>query len=224
MKLSIWVLLLILTIGTNSQALYKKITHNLDPEARCLDGSLPAIYLHDADPINVLFYFIGGASCGDDSLSSTLESCYQRSKSMYGSSTFWPETKVGEGILSTDPTKNIFANWTKVIILYCDGAFHQGNTKVPYSYKDTKLYFRGSVNTRAHFQYIHNKYNLSNAERVVLSGSSAGGMATFIWAEYLKKLIGFPDVKFYPIIDSGIFLDPDEPLANFDLKESSNGL
>lgn len=48
MKFSIWVLLLalLLVIGTTSQALYKKIAHNLDPEARCLDGSLPAIYLN----------------------------------------------------------------------------------------------------------------------------------------------------------------------------------
>lgn len=218
MKLSILVFLLVLTIGANSQALYKKIANNLDPEARCLDGSIPSIYLHEADPKNILFYFIGGASCGEDSLSATLESCYQRSKSMYGSSIYWPETKVGEGILSTDPTKNIFANWTKVIILYCDGAFHQGNTKIPYSYKDAKLFFRGSVNTRSHFQYIHNRYNLSNAERVILSGSSAGGIATFIWADYLKNFIGNPQVKFYPIVDSGIFLNPEEPLAEFHLK------
>lgn len=199
---------LILAISTASQAIYNKVIHNIDPEARCLDGSLPAIYLHEADPKNILFYMIGGASCGEDSLSATLESCYQRSKTMYGSSIYWPDTRVGQGIQSTDPAKNIFANWTKVVMLYCDGAFHQGNTKEPYSYKDTKLYFRGAVNTRSHFQYIHNKYNLSNAERVVLSGSSAGGIATFIWAEYLQKFIGNPQVKFYSIIDSGIFLDP----------------
>jgi hypothetical protein len=133
---------------------------------------------------------------------------------MYGSSTFWPENKtLAEGILSNDPTKNIFADWTKIIILYCDGSFHQGMTKDPYSYKDTKLYFRGAVNTRSHFQYIHNRFNLSNAERVVLSGTSAGGIATYIWADYLKGFIGNPAVKFYAIVDSGIFLDPSEKLG-----------
>lgn len=128
-----------------------------------------------------MFYLEGGGVCGGNSLADTLENCYQRSKTSYGSSIYWPEIKEGEGILSTDSTKNIFANWTKVIMLYCDGAFHQGNTKEPFSYKDTMLYFRGSVNTRAHFQYIHNKYNLSNAEQVVLSGSSAGGIAALSW-------------------------------------------
>jgi hypothetical protein len=123
-------LIAVLLLSVSSLPDYKKIVHNLDPEARCLDGSSPAIYLHEADQKNILFYLIGGADCAGADLSSTLENCYQRSKTMYGSSLYWPETKeIGEGILSTDPTKNIFANWTKVIILYCDGVFHQGNTK-----------------------------------------------------------------------------------------------
>lgn len=78
MKNSIKKLLFIfvLVVSTDSQAIYNKVIHNIDPEARCLDGSLPAIYLHEADPKNILFYMIGGASCGEDSLSATLESCY----------------------------------------------------------------------------------------------------------------------------------------------------
>ena len=92
-------------------------------------------------------------------------------------------------------------------MIYCDGAFHQGNTKEPYSYKDTDLYFRGAVNTRAHFQYIHNRYNLTNADNVILSGSSAGGISTFIWVDYLKSFVGNSRVKIHSIIDSGIFLD-----------------
>lgn len=137
---------------------------------------------------------------------------------MYGSSIFWANTKTGEGILSTDASKNIFANWTKVIMLYCDGAFHQGYVKQPYSYKDTKLYFRGAINTRAHFQYIHHLYNLSNAEKVVLSGSSAGGISTFIWVDYLKQFINNPMTKVFSIIDSGIFLDPSEQDGSFTVR------
>jgi O-palmitoleoyl-L-serine hydrolase len=140
---------------------------------------------------------------------------------MYGSSLYWPETKVGEGILSTNPSKNIFANWTKVILLYCDGAFHQGMTKEPFNYKDSKLYFRGAVNTRAHFQYVHNRFNLAKADRIIISGSSAGGIATYIWADYLRGFIGNPSVKLYSIVDSGIFLDTSEELG-FALKEGSS--
>jgi len=73
--------------------------------------------------------------------------------------------------------------------MYCDGAFHQGNNKYPVQYKDRQLYFRGSVNTRSHFKYADLKYNLSNADRIIVSGSSAGGMATIIWLSYVKSLV-----------------------------------
>jgi hypothetical protein len=52
--------------------------------------------------------------------------------------------------LSTDPAINDMANWTKILLGYCDGGMHQGNRKTPISYKGSKLYFRGAVNTRSH--------------------------------------------------------------------------
>jgi O-palmitoleoyl-L-serine hydrolase len=150
---------------------------------------------------------MGGGDCGGTDLQTTLENCYQRSKTVYGSSIYWAETRPWGGILSTNASLNPFATWTKVFMIYCDGAFHQGNTKEPFSYKDTDLYFRGGLNTRAHFQYIHNRFNLTNADNVILSGSSAGGISTFIWVDYLKSFVGNSRVKIHSIIDSGIFLD-----------------
>lgn len=82
-------ILLLLSLVASSQSAYKKITNTLDPEAKCLDGSSPAFYLHEGDPKNILFYLQGGADCAGTDLSSTLERCYQRSKSMYGSSIYW---------------------------------------------------------------------------------------------------------------------------------------
>jgi len=69
-----------------------------------------------------------------------------------------------EGMLSTDPTKSRFANWTKFMFAYCDGSFHQGNRNSPLSYKDSKLYLRGSNIVRAHLKYIQQKYNLASAK------------------------------------------------------------
>lgn len=96
------------------------------------------------------------------------------------------------GVLSTDPKKNAFANWTKIVMIYCDGAFHQGNNKNGIKYKDATLYFRGSVNTRSHFKYADLKYNLSAANKIVLTGSSAGGMAVNMWHQYLKDMVPHP--------------------------------
>lgn len=97
------------------------------------------------------------------------------------------------------------------MFLYCDGAFHQGYSKNPVKYKDTSLYFRGATITRSHFKFLDTHFSFKNAEKVVLTGSSAGGMATFVWADYLKTLVG-ESTSYYSIPDSGIFLNPADPM------------
>lgn len=69
-----------------------------------------------------------------------------------------------QGMLSTDPEKSRFASWSKFIFAYCDGSFHQGNRISPVSYKDSKLYLKGSHITRAHLKYIQQKYNIKSAK------------------------------------------------------------
>lgn len=86
-----------------------------------------------------------------------------------------------------------------MIITYCDGSFHQGYSKTPIKYKDSSLFFRGGLNTKSHFKYIHNKVNFANSDNVIITGSSAGGVATFIWADYLKSLLPNPKTKFFSI-------------------------
>ena len=187
----------------------------------CLDGSDPMIYLHEGgDTKNILFYFIGGGACLGTDLPSTLESCYKRSKGQFGTSTTWPETYDGAdgGILALDPSKSKFANWTKIVIMYCDGAFHQGNNKIPVQYKDRQLYFRGGVNTRSHIKWADNKYNLAQAERIIVSGSSAGGIATYLWVDYFRTLVANPKVVF-GVADSGVFYNP---LINSQLSVDEN--
>jgi hypothetical protein len=51
---------------------YQKIAHQTDPDAKCLDGSPAALYLHEGSSTNILFYFQGGAMCGDVDLSTTI--------------------------------------------------------------------------------------------------------------------------------------------------------
>ena len=43
-----------------------------------------------------------------------------------GSSKYLENSYEGEGYLSTHPEVNVYGNWTKILIPYCDGAFHQG--------------------------------------------------------------------------------------------------
>jgi len=90
------------------------------------------------------------------------------------------------------------------MIPYCDGTFHEGTRKAGIDYKNTTLYFRGSNNTLTHFDYLNKTYGLFNANKIIISGVSAGGIATFIWANYLLEQSVNKNV--YSIPDSGIFI------------------
>ena len=110
------------------------------------------------------------------------------SKTFQGSSDLRPDTidRDDIGILSTNSSKSKFASWNKIIIPCCTGTFGQGYRSNPLSYKDTNLYIRGGGVTRSHFKWLLNNHNLADASQVLLTGASAGGVATFIWSNYLR--------------------------------------
>lgn len=62
----------------------------------------------------------------------------------------------------------------------------------------------GAVNTRAHIKWVDSKYDLKGAKKILLTGMSAGGIATNTWSNYLKDYVGDPN-KIYSVSDSGMF-------------------
>jgi hypothetical protein len=64
-KLSLsFVLLSIIVLASSAETPYKKVIHNTDPDAKCLDGSSPAIYVHEGgDSDKFLIFFMGGGYC-----------------------------------------------------------------------------------------------------------------------------------------------------------------
>jgi hypothetical protein len=108
--------------------------------------------------------------------------------------------------MNPDPKINpLFHNWTRIFVPYCDGSLHLGFKSNPIEYKGKKLYFRGENNTRAHFDYLHKNFNFFNASKIVISGTSAGAVATYQWGNYVYDL-AFNKPAVYLMPDSGIFL------------------
>lgn len=66
LKASILLVLMILLFSqSHAQEFYKKVVHNTDPEAKCLDGSPAFLYLHEgSEKDKFLIYMIGGGFCG----------------------------------------------------------------------------------------------------------------------------------------------------------------
>jgi hypothetical protein len=94
--------------------------------------------------------------------------------------------------------------------MYCDGSFHQGSNFESLKYKDAELFFRGADNFRSHMKYLLSNYKLASATKVVLTGSSAGGIATALWTNYVSSLLDDKNAM-VSIPDSAVFMNVQSP-------------
>ena len=216
-------LLLLLLLHPSPQSLAKSLQLEILPNdpnilqgAACLDGSPPAIYINiTTSPANKnkwVLYFKGGGWCVNDT------DCLSRAtQSLLGSSTNLREKQPtfgygGGGPLGDDPVQNpSFAHFNRVMLWYCDGGSFSGDRSDPVPIfnharnKTTNLYYRGRRNLVATLRYLRHAYHLGNATDVLLSGGSAGGLAVYLHADYVRSTF-VPFVKFRAAPISGFFL------------------
>jgi O-palmitoleoyl-L-serine hydrolase len=117
------------------------------------------------------------------------------------------------GLMNNDPTKNELSyDWNKVMVEYCDGfSYASNNSTVTYvSFNGTDnlpLYFRGRANVDAMIADLSTHHGLSDATDVLISGNSAGGLATYWAADRLSAQLSPAKVWVAP--DSGFFITDD---------------
>ena len=183
--------------------------------AACLDGTPPAIYMAPAnttaDPSaknKWVLYFKGGGWCVDEA------DCLKRTTTLIGSSSQLPSKQPrfgygGAGPLGDDPALNpAFAHFNRALLWYCDGGSWSGDVEAPVpvaSGSSTKLYFRGRRNLDAALRFLRQQHGLGDATEVLLSGGSAGALAAYLHADYVRATFG-ATVKFRVAPVSGFFL------------------
>lgn len=179
--------------------------------AVCLDGTDAGFYYAPAADASKhsswQLYFEGGGWCYDEM------DCWGRSNGDLGSSTNWPETVGAGGMLSDNCTVNPdFCNFHRVYMKYCDGDSFSGNRNDAVVVKGKPLYFRGHRILQAVLATLVSDYGLSSATEVLLTGCSAGGLATFLHADYVHnqlRSVAPKLVKYKAAPISGFFLDHD---------------
>lgn len=104
-----------------------------ESEAKCLDGSQPAYYLHRGSGSGKhkwLVFFEGGGWCYD------LQQCYLRSKTTLGSSNEYPPHMTSEELrfyFSGSQVANpAMHDWNIVYVRYCDGSSYAGDATNTY--------------------------------------------------------------------------------------------
>ncbi|XWS59808.1 hypothetical protein CRYUN_Cryun08bG0153600 [Craigia yunnanensis] len=111
---------------------------------------------------NWVFHIEGGGWCN------SIETCNFRKRTALGSSNYMDRL-----VLFSD-----FYNWNKVKIHYCDAASLAGHPESEFK-NGTKLFFRGQLIWEALMNELLS-LGLSDAKHALLSGCSAGGLATLI--------------------------------------------
>jgi len=179
--------------------------------ARCLDGTPAAYYFTPGTGSGVRKWYIhheGGGWC------TSLQDCYGRSQGSLGSSkAYAPSIGLPGGYFSDNAAENpTMYNWNKVFFAYCDGGSFAGFNANVEHYDGHELYFRGFLNLQAYHRSLQTLHGLGLSTEVVISGCSAGGLATYLhvdwWAEQLPK-----GAKVRGLPDSGFFLDYNSDIA-----------
>eukprot|EP00249_Psilotum_nudum_P011127 c22976_g1_i2 orf=121-1446(+) len=177
--------------------------------AVCLDGSAPGYHLHKGHGLGEnswLVHLEGGGWCSSN------ESCALRASTRLGSSHYMESAIFFNGIFSNSPMKNPdFYNWNRVKVRYCDGGSFSGEIDSPIvtdfgeSNQVKEIYHRGQRVWQAIMEDLL-LLGMSKADRAILSGCSAGGLASILHCDnFRSQLPSKADVKC--LSDAGLFLD-----------------
>ncbi|KAA0050975.1 pectin acetylesterase 10 [Cucumis melo var. makuwa] len=182
-------------------------------QAVCLDGTLPGYHLHrgyGSGANSWLVQLEGGGWCNN------IRNCVYRKTTRRGSSRFMEKQIPFTGILSNRAEDNPdFFNWNRVKVRYCDGASFTGDSEN----KVCELYI--FVFQSANGNFISNRSGtavpffllfilvddfFSSCFQALLSGCSAGGLASILHCDEFREL--FPrTTKVKCLSDAGLFLD-----------------
>jgi len=162
---------------------------------RCLDGSPSGYYIRNASTAasanNWIIFMQGGGACFDQ------PSCTSRARTVLGSSTAWPTTYTDNSNLCSDDVvaNPDFFTWNHVFIPYCGGDVHTGQENVKNQWG---LYFAGHLTVAGTLDHLKKTHGLSAASKVLVSGSSAGGIGAFANADFIQLQLPSAVVKTSP--------------------------
>ncbi|KAG2290684.1 hypothetical protein Bca52824_050288 [Brassica carinata] len=174
--------------------------------AVCLDGTLPGYHLHRG-------FGSGGGWCN------TRRSCIFRKTTRRGSSNHMEKVLAFTGILSNKANENPdFFNWNRVKLRYCDGASFTGDSED----QSSQLYYRGQRIWQVAMEELLSK-GMQKADQALLSGCSAGGLASILHCDQFKELLpGTTKVKC--LSDAGMFMDAVDVSGGHSLRNMFQGV
>ncbi|CAN1299211.1 Pectin acetylesterase 8 [Linum perenne] len=202
--LHLFVCLVLLCMSRTTEGLYAPITYvksAVSKGAVCLDGSPPAYNFDKGYGTGINSWVVqleGGGWCHN------VTSCLARKNTRLGSSLKMGDQLAFSGIMSNRRGFNPdYYNWNRVKVRYCDGSSFTGDVQAVNP--ATNLHFRGARVWLAVMEDLLAK-GMKNAENALLSGCSAGGLASILHCDSFRALLPM-GAKVKCLSDAGYFIN-----------------
>jgi len=151
-------------------------------ETSCADGSEFKYYTRKGSPDQLLVYFSGGGACWTGKQCDT-----ETDPTPYAYNLANNDPRLINGIFNLTHPDNPLADYTMVYVPTCTGDVGLGDSVATYRYhveggaeKTVTVNYKGYQNSRSALSWVYD--NVKNPETVVVSGSSAGGLAAPFYA------------------------------------------
>ena len=179
------------------------------PDAFCANGASTGIGVNlSTASSRVLLYLEGGGACWNDLTCYTLMTASYFTTG-YGEGDFATESKdatylaLPGGFFDRTAAANPFKDYSYVYVPYCTGDIHAGNNV--FKYPSGTAHHVGFTNMTAYLKRIVPTF--PSADRVIIAGSSAGGLgAAYNWWQAQQY---FGSTRVDLIDDSGTPMPPD---------------
>lgn len=163
---------------------------------------------------NFIVFFEGGGWCESP------EDCLSRSKTALGSSVNYSSSASWSqrDLLDVDCAKNSrFCSWSSAYLPYCDGASRSGAVEGPVDVSGTPLYYAGSRVLNVTLETLLSAApggsvlpafpSLADASVVLVSGSSAGGLSTYLHVDRISDALAVaaPSAQLFAAPEVGFF-------------------
>ena len=166
-------------------------------ETSCALGTPYTFHARRADPDKVVVFFNGGGACwaGQTCDPSVEPTTYVPSAQMGHN-----DPRTHKGIFDLGNPANPVGDWSMVFVSYCTGDVHLGGIDRAYTKPDGSeitIRHRGHANANAALNWM--KENFGDAKEILVAGSSAGAVASPIYAGVVAKT--HPDANVHHLGD-----------------------
>lgn len=165
----------------------------------CSRGTEYAYWVRPGTVNKVVIDFIGGGACWDAFTCGIADAIFEDSVDSVRAAV---ADDSPSGFYDHDHPENPFKDWYHVVIPYCTGDIHWGDSVTVYSEgtdDEITINHKGAVNARAVLGWVYD--NFSAPEQALVTGCSAGSYGAALWSADVMRQ--YPDAQVFQFGDSG---------------------